>query len=491
MINTALVRLFDILNTVEKKRIKKKLENKERSGVDMLLLFNYLDKYIKKPAKLDKERVYKAVFGKLKKFKDQKLTTLRFKLYRFIEDQIVVEQIMGVNENKEHLIQKELILLDYFRDKVVPNNQSSVEGIARLVENKMTDVENLINITKVKDIFYHLNLYRLSHYLYYNLSTEIRGEGKLYIEQLMKNLDVFYFLSKLKYSFEMMQRQKILNEDQLPIFLFNEIYKYSECLDAKENPLVSIYRLLADLSHELDKNKIIEVKTILLENAGVIGAIEMKYSLNLLLNFMFRINREKHIDMTMERYDVNQFILENKLFVDNGEIRPQFLVNCAANFLHAGKSNEIEQMLTHYKDYIAKRYREKIVNLCSAFQLFGAGEFTKCSNLLYKKSYLPFNLQAKTLLLKSLYEIEINLKKTDGISFFDALDNYKRYIRRRKEDKGKDNLNKNLYIGALNFANCLLKITETSYEDTDFINNFDYIVEKKWLLRKIKMSNSI
>jgi len=134
MENTALVRLFNILNAAEKRRIKRKLENTERKGVDMLLLFNYLDKQIKKPEKLEKKRVYKAVFGKLKKFNDNKLTNLRFKLYRFIENQIVIEQIMA---NEEHQIQKELILLEYFRYKVVPNSQRSVEGIARLVDSKM------------------------------------------------------------------------------------------------------------------------------------------------------------------------------------------------------------------------------------------------------------------------------------------------------------------------------------------------------------------
>jgi len=488
MENTALVRLFAILNNPEKKRIKKKLENTERKGVDMLLLFNYLNKNIKKPDKLKKELVYKGVFGKLKKFNETTLTQLRFKLYRFIENQIVIDQIMGNSDNKEHQIQKELILLDYFRDKVVPNSQRSVEGIARLVESKMTDLERIIDSTRVKDIFYHLNLYRLSHYLYYNLSTEIKGEGKSYLGQVMENLDVFYCLSKLKYSFEMMQRQKILNEEQLPIFLFDEIYEYSDQLNTKENPLVSIYRLLADLSNELNKNKIAEVKTSLFSNAGIIGTTETKNSLNLLLNFMFRINREKHIDMTLERYEVNKFILDNELFIDNGKIRPRFLINCAANFVHAGKSNEIEQMLAHYRDYIPKKYTEKIVRLCTAFQLFGAGEFLKCTELLYKQYYLPFNLQAKTLLLKSLYEIETNPKLTIEISFFDALDNYKRYIRRRKEDKKKNDLNKNLYIGALNFANCLLKITNEAQKklDVDYINNLDYIVEKSWLIEKIK-----
>lgn len=479
MVNTALVRLFDILNAVEKKRIKKKLENKERSGVDMLLLFNYLNKNIKKPAKLDKERVYKAVFGKLKKFNDQKLTALRFKLYRFIEDQIVIEQIMDAN--KKHQIQKELILLDYFKDKVVPNSQRSVEGISKLVESKMTDVENLINSTKVKDNYYHLNLFRLSHFLYYNLTAELRGEGGTYMVQLMRNLDIFYCMSKLRYSFEMKQRQRINNENQIPIFLFDEVYQYSESLESEKFPLIFIYRLLADLSIELNEAKIIQLKNKLLENSNQLRKDEMANSLNLLLNFMIQIKREKNIDMALIQYEVYEFILEDKIYIFNGEISPQFLINCAANFVRAEEGEKIEKMLFDYSDNIPKSHREKTMKLCNAYKLFGESKFKQCMDLVYKRPFLPFNLQAKILLLQATYEIEFTLKKTIEISFFDVLDNYKRFVSRKT---GK--INKNLHLAAFNLAICIQKLVDNVDKKllNEFINNLEFLVERKWLLKK-------
>jgi len=448
----------------------------------MLLLFNYLDKNIKKTPNLKKELVYKAVFGKLKKLNESKLTQLRYRLYRFIEDQIVTDQIMGSNENKEHLIQKELILLDYFRDKVVPENKNSVEGINRLVENKMADVENLVKTTKVKDIYYHLNLYRLSNYLYYNLSTAIRGEGKLYLEQLMKNLDIFYCLAKLRYSFEMIQREKINNEN-ISIFFFDKMHEFSKSIDFIEFPLVSIYRLIADLSSELDKEKIIELKNKLLENAEVLGKVEIMNSLTLLLNFMMQINREKNINMAFEEYQVYQFILLNKIYITNGEIRPQFLINCSVNFVSVGKSEEIGKMLDVYSEHIPKHYKEKTTKLCSAYQLFGSSDFVKCCYLLYKQSFLPFNLQAKSLLLKSLYEVEFVLKEPIKISFFDVFENYKRFIRRKKKQ-----MNQNFYQATMNFADCLLKLTNNTQREIieSYINNLEYLVERKWLIEKNK-----
>jgi len=457
MKNTALVRLFEILNAAEKRRIKR-------------------------PSNLDKELVYKAVFGKLKKLNESKLTQLRFKLYRFIEDQIVIEQIIGVNENKEHLIQKELILLEYYRDKVVPSSQRSVEGIARLVESKMGDLEKIIKLTKVRDIYYHLNMFRLSHFLYYNLNEEIRGEGKPYLDRLMNNLDIFYSLSKLRYSFEIIQRRKITNEKELPIFLFDEVYEYSENLDTKEFPLVSIYRLLADLSNVLDEARIVELKNKLTENIDQLGNAEMISAYFLLLNFMTRINREKHIDTAFMQYEVYQIILEKKLCIVNGEIRPQFLINCAVNFVSVGRSKEIQIMLNENKKHIPKNYKDKTVKLCSAYQLFGDGEYIKCSELIYQQSFLPFNLQAKILLLKSLYEIEFILKKSK-VSFYDVLDNYKRFIRRKKKQ-----MNENFYQATSNFAICILMLTDNNdtKELEKYFNNLNFLIERKWLLDKIK-----
>jgi len=326
-------------------------------------------------------------------------------------------------------------------------------------------------------------LFRLNHFLYYNLNEEIRGEGKPYLDQLMNSLDIFYCLSKLRYSFEMMQRQKIYNEAEFPIFLFNEAYKYSETLNSDEFPLVSIYKLLADLSVKLNIDKIINLKNILFDNPDVLGRAEMTNSLTLLLNFMMQISREKNINTALEEYEVYQFILSNKIYITNGEIRPQFLINCAVNFVIANKNEGIKKMLDDYEGYIPKNYKEKTIKLCSAYQLFGEGKYTECSRLIYQQPFLPFNLQAKTLLLKSLYEIEFNLKKTIEISFFNAHDNYKRFIRRKKKQ-----MNENLYQATFNFANSLLKLTDNTdpTETEKYINNLDLLVERRWLLEKIK-----
>ncbi len=483
MENTALVRLFDILNAAEKRRIKKKLESTERKGVDMLLLFNYLNKNIKKPDKLIKDEVYKAVFGEFKKVNDAKLTQLRYKLYRFIEDQIVIDQIMGANENKDHLIQKELILLDYYNYKVVPNSQRSVQGISKLVESKISDVEELIKTTNVKDIVYLLNLYRLGHHLYYNLSTEILGEGELYLAQLLKNLDVFYCLSKLRYSIEVRQRQKITNEKVLPIFLFDEIYEYSEKLNNNEFPLVSIYKLLADLSNKLDEAKIIELKNKLIENTDKLSNAELANSFFLLLNFMMQINREKRIDTVYLQYEVYKMILTKKLCILNGEIRPQFLINCAVNFVTTKKSYEIKKMLDEYSGHIPKLYKDKTIKLCNAYQLFGEGKFKDCIKLIYKQSFLPFNLQAKTLLLKSVYEVEFVIRHTSNVSFFDSLDNYRRFIRRKKKE-----MNQNFFRATVNFTGCLLQLTDSDNQAIlkKNIDEFGELVERKWLLEKLE-----
>jgi len=486
MKNTRLIRLFNVLDAAEKRKLRRMLEASDKSK-DVQDLCAYLTKYADKAKRLDKEVVFKSIYSLDVPFDDRKLGQLRFQLYHLIEDFIVIEQLTRKGDNKtSRMVQRELLLLEYMDEKVLPDDQHS-DDLSKLTTQKINDLSSLLEDAKERDIFHYLNLYHLNYHLYYT-NMDKWQQGQPYIEALMKNLDTFYCLAKLRYANELLMRKKILNEDA-SILLLDEVRDYGKLLAEEAVLMADIYQMNLDLLEAFDEEKFYTLKKQILTHADKFEKKELSYLIFFLINHATQATRQSDIDLTISSYEIYKLGLDKEAFTEKGFIRPLSLLNYALLSSEVGEANEIPGILTQYQDKIKEPFKVDTLRLCQAYQCFGEHDFYGAYTLIddNSKRSLSFGLHQKSLQLKCLYELENSSSTHPYIerTLHDACMAYRRYIQRKSADLGET-----ASKAHLNFVDILLKLNNPNTKKEVYENamkdKHNQTVHKNWLARKIK-----
>ncbi len=478
MRNNRLTRLLNILDNTEKRKLRQTLEISTKEQ-EMLVLYDYLIKYSAKPKRLDKERVFEEVYPKDTVFNGRKLSDLNTQLYHLAEDFIIVRLL----KRKERMAQRQLLMLEYLREKTVLNNKYS-DDLNSLNHKIVKDLEHSLSRTDHCNLSHYFNLYQLNIQRYY-LNTDKWQEGRLHIEALMENLDIFYCLTKLRYAGEILMRERILNEN-LPVLLLDELRQYSEVLSKKGIAQASTYRLHLDLLQEFDEVKFHQLVEHIFEYEHTLERVELSNILIFLANHAAKATREGDANLVVANYEIYKLGLENEVFIENGFVPSLLLVNYALLCSTVGKTENLEEILVRYQDRIKVSEKENTTLLCRAYQHFADHEFYAAYRLVSKhsKKRLSFALHQKPLELKCLYELENTTDHIDtSRTLYDACMVYRRYLQRKS-----DVLNNSTYTANLNFVNTLLKLGEPDTDTDELMKTLKgvSVIHRNWLMEKIK-----
>jgi len=476
MKNNRLTRLIHILDTAEKRKLRHLLETSGKDK-DISLLFNYLTKHSDNAKRLDKERVFKAVYPR-GAFDGKKLSRLNAQLYRFMEDFIITQRL----SKKDHLAQRQLVLLEYLSEKKLPDNKYN-NDLYELTEKTIHDLESVLSRTDSHDLLYYLNRYRLHTHLYH-FNTNKWQKGRLYIESLMENLDIFYCLAKLRYANELFMRERILNEDSR-VLLLNELYGYGARLHDKGVYQADIYRLSLDLLRGFDEDKFHRLKEQTFKHADTLEQLELSNILVFLSNHAAEATRKGDANLVAANHEIHKLGLEKRAFIEKGFITPLLLVNYASLCSEVGKMDEIDYALHQYEDKIKESEKEDTYMLCRAYQCFGKGNYQEAYKLVHEhsKKTLSFGLHQKSLQLKCLYELENSSVLNSHRTLYDACVAYRRYIQRKS-----DKLNPTTVNASLNFVNVLLKLGHPDTKKKELKQMMkigNATVHRNWLVEKI------
>ena len=200
MDNTRLVRLYVTLSKKEMRDLAAEWEVKQnadrtKKNISVYRLFEYLKKNHDKPKKLAKEKVFEYIYVD-EIFKDKILTHLRSAALKILEDYIVHLQLKG-----EDSLQRDILLINYLKRKLAESSATG-DPDEKLSTWYATEIRNLfkkVNKQQNRSVFSYLDVYRLSHLLYYNNDTNKFISGELNFATLMDSLDKFICLTKLKY----------------------------------------------------------------------------------------------------------------------------------------------------------------------------------------------------------------------------------------------------------------------------------------------------
>lgn len=481
MTDTRIVKLYNIMDAQEKKGLQLWLTHKmlwsqkKGNNEDIIYLHNCLLKYAKRPNKLN---------DSIKKFKKPKLSQLTYQLFHVAENFLLVNWLTKNAEKKQaHNIQKQMWLLAYYQDKELPNNSKHIGTLSKLIEFKLAEIGNQLEKASPDNIDHYYQLHKYYHHLYYGLNTQIWQKGSEYLEKLFLNLDTFYVLTKMRYNTEVMYRGIVVNEnftasdvEWISNKVVNLIHKFEQ-LDEK-NPLLKLYHLFIDLSLNVNKEQLVLLANKVIEHAHLLNEKELGTFITFVINYATFIARKEGIDLIEIHYKMLKLGLEQSVFLSNGILRPQILVNYAYLCCEKKQAEEIEFAWEKYQFRIEIDYKEATFNLCNALKSLAQNDFKQAIYYIKQgaKRDFGFYIAKKIIQLKCHYEMKD----------YDNLDeerlNLLKYLR-----KNKGELNTYAHKFYFNFTQVLRELVKPTIDKNLLLSKIEiHTAEKRWLLKKIK-----
>lgn len=482
--NSTLIKLIHILSEHEIRLISKKLKALDRNDL-MLKFFNYLITNVNKPNKLLRENVCKEIYSNETKFSDQRFTRLRFQLFHFIEKEILINFLTTEDSNPGSAISSNYIkiraLHNFYDTKNNTVGSINNDSIAVLKQRKLLELKQLIEVFPKKGEFYFLNKYLIAYELY----SCFQNQGDNYLEDALEKLDVFFCLAKMKIGAEIGQQN--LLKTNVKNEVFEEILNFSQNLKHENIPLIKIYQVIGLLYHNVKFNNLKLLKKLIFENANQLSKQDLGNFIGILNNFTISGQLEQTNDLLYLKYQVIKFGFDNGVFIIDGIIRTEIILNFSFICFELKKIASLKKILNIYCLLLEKKYKEKIQKLCEAYVNILEKNYMPAFNILDNNSFLPYNILAKALRLRCVYELEISkVSYFDGSLFEEGLV-FKRYLNRQLNKK---KIIKSTYISFMNLVNFLLDLTNPAYTKEELFemlhNKYDNIRYKNWCKEKVK-----
>lgn len=477
MIDSKIVKLYNIMDANEKRDLQLWLNNKQLwskkkgDSQDILYLHECLAKYAKRTKKLEEST---------QKFKKDKLSQLCYQLFHITENFLLMNWLSKKADKKQHYaIQKQMLTLAFYQEKELTDNSKYIGDLSKLIDFKLKDVNNLLNKSKPSHTDHYLQLHKLNHHLYYGLNTTIWQEGKQYLQALLLHLDTFYITTKMRYFTEALYRAKITDEEfALPDlkWIQQKAIDVTTVLNKaqKGNPLLELYQLCFELAINTNKDNLLLLSTKITEHADLLDVNELGSILSFASNYSAFITRKEGIDLIKLQYKMHKLGLEKSVFLSNGLLQPIVLINYAYLCSEETQAQEIDLALKKYQFRIENDFKESTTNLCLAYKYFTEIKFEKALEWMNKvsKRNLQFYLGKKLLQIKCCYELK------DYIVLEEERNNLLRFLRNNKDYS--------IYEYLYNFTQLVRDLANPDFGKTELIEKVKMnTVERPWLLRKI------
>jgi tetratricopeptide (TPR) repeat protein len=221
----------------------------------------------------------------------------------------------------------------------------------------------------------------------------------------------------------------------------------------------------------------------LFENEQLFQAEELRDLYLLAINYCIRRLNQGEMQYAKEGLDWYKRGLASGGLLTDGVLSRFTYRNIVAMGLKVGDFEWVQSFIYEYKSLLEKQHRESMFTFNLAKLAYHRKQYQEALNLLRKAKYkdLLLNLAAKTLLLKTYYELE----EWDMLeSHLEAMQNYLR----RKKVMGYHQTN---YKNLIHYTKKLVSVSpynKTAKEDLEKrLDNEEILTEKEWLLEQLRL----
>jgi hypothetical protein len=223
-------------------------------------------------------------------------------------------------------------------------------------------------------------------------------------------------------------------------------------------------------------------KQVLVEAGGQFEEDEMRGLYLFAINYCIRRLNDGHNGYLSELLDLYKSGLDKAYLIENGVLSRFTYHNIVGAGLRTGDLDWVDFFIHQYKNALERSYRDSSFSFSLARLEFARHHYDAVLDLLQKANYRDplLNLAAKTLLLKTWYELgELDLLQ----SHLDAMRNYIH----RKKVIGYHRTN---YLNIVRYTDRLLRLNWNSKMELEALRNElekeEVLTEKEWLLAQTK-----
>lgn len=424
---------------------------------DLVMLFEYLSKN-EDPTKA---RAWSAVMGKQVPFDDQKCRLLLSYLHKLLEQFVVIK------ETQKEDLENRLRLVRYYRKR----------GLAKASAKGNRNLEQAIQKQSLRDASYHKVNYEFL--LEQNIAaTSHDPTSTAFRSQMEKTLDSYYLSIRLRLLCLSIAQRGVYQTGE-DIEVDQQVISFAEREEWEAVPAVATYlfcyRMLSRPEDELHFQRF---KNYLFQLSYEFATDEMRGFYLMAINYCVRRLNEGATRFLKEVFDLYRSGIESGYLLEDGALSLFTYHNVVAVGLKTGELDWVSQFIHEQKNALERRYRDSAFSFNLARLEYARRNFGSVLELLQKANYRDplVNLAAKTLLLKTYYELaEYDLLQ----SHLDAMRNYVR----RKRVIGyhqRNILNIVRFTEKLMGADVLGKSSRVKLRSA--IEQEEELTEKEWLL---------
>ncbi|MEZ4888532.1 MAG: hypothetical protein R3E32_27660 [Chitinophagales bacterium] len=435
--------------------------NKNKHIIELLDII-YKCLFYQKQQFPNKEYLWKKLFPS-KKYNDQRLFILMSKLDKLCTDYITYQYIQEVNVTRQIFTLRASL------------HRKTLKHFKRTFDATQTELKD--QSLRNADYYYHDYLLKVEEDFYNQPNSQQRN-----LLGVIQSLDYYYLVAKLRYLCSFLNRKDLLQvEEQAEIQAFID---YLNQFDLRKLAVLRMYKLtLMTLVHPEKEENYHTLKSLLNYHKDLLAKDETKDIYQYLQNYLVKKLNTGKEEYLRDLFLLYQDMLENVLLKEGGGLNLQHFKNIVTTALRLQEFEWTRKFIEENHKKLpeqdqADAYCYNMGNLNFYQQKFQDA----MTNLLKVNSRnLSYNLGAKSILLKSYYE----LHEEDAL--FSLIHSFSTYIRRNKvlSDSNKRN-----YKNMLKFIKKLssLKRGETKKAEQllKTLNEKSHVMEKQWLMRKIQ-----
>ena len=430
-------------------------------------------------SKLDKSVVFKEVFPE-HEYSDIKIRKLMSEMMRVVEKQLIHSEL----KEEAHATHRFLITA-YGKRNLYPIFKKNTQA---LLQEIGSDYQHPIKN-------YHL-LFNLQEKLFFHPDTQKHQLTDHLMESMMSNLDAFYALEKLRIGAEMRSRESVLNNKRYDIQLIEEVQQsFPPQNPLHRNPLYKAYQQVLKLQQSADQNVFAELKQTLLAINAAGPRSELQNILVHLINFSIRQINRGNLVFLKENFDLYRIGLDKGLLLENKRMTDTTFTNIVASGIRNEVFSWVEDFIDQYLHYLEDGIRLDVKTLCLGLMYYSQAKQSKAVELILNFGFNNdfYQLRAKTLLLRSIYELFLIDE-----SYFRLLNAqsqaFEKFLRRNKTI-GKQNIKGHLLfvqqlrqIANLRFWHKWAPRSRQRLETQ--IREAPNLVNKRWLLQQLSGSKN-
>lgn len=383
---------------------------------DLQRLFAELFRRLSKDQSLQKEKIWEQLWPR-KKYNDVRFRKFCSDLLKLLEEFLVQEELKKRSPDREQLYLRAI------------NRKSPKKLIESLVRNWDKYTEDLADEMPEASEKY-LNLHKLEKELFDIAGYDRRTFDRSNLEEVIRNLDVFYLSEKLKSynssnstAYSRDHKYEILFVPQIIDFI-NTHEKYLDYLPVA----IHYYNYRMEAEPSVDEHYQ-QFRTSLFEHSKYLPIQELQELFQVALNYSSRKINRGNKDYLKEYLDVYRTALEKEAVFEDGYLDPLQFKNTILIALRYGDFAWTQDYIANYQNRIAQEFRVNAVNYNSATLYFYQKDYERALDYLRDVEYenITYNLNAKAMLLAIYYETD----EFDALdSLFDAI---LAYLSRHKE----------------------------------------------------------